>query len=152
MSGLFGPSTWGVRRDAHERGGSPEEPWTSRHLRDVPSLPSRILHPFHPPASRPRPRPAGAVAETALSPRRLASLPGPYPFHPWDTRTNHPPAPQPAIRLISFDRHSATRVDTSTTAIPPFFIATLAPVSRPTSAEKTGSCPTSNTSPRPAAR
>src|ERR1700743_3741157 len=74
MSGLFGPSTWGVRRDAHEAWGTREEVWGSRHLRDVPSLPSRSLHPFHTRPSRPRPQPARAVAETALSPRRLASL------------------------------------------------------------------------------
>ena len=59
---------------------------------------------------------------------------------------------QPAMRRSSFGRQSATSVDPSTTAIPPFFIATFAPVSRPTSAEKSGSCPTSSTSPRPATR
>ena len=54
-----------------------------------------------------------------------------------------------AIAASSVGRSRASSVVPSTIASPPFFIFTLAPVRRATSPEKSGSWPTSRTSPRP---
>src|SRR3954452_13318670 len=69
IGGVFGPSTFRVRRKAHEAWGTCAEVWSSWNFphvsRNGVGAPSHLSYPR---PSHPRPQPARAVGETALSP------------------------------------------------------------------------------------
>ena len=141
-------------RQVLARPGGAEQPTSASGRRSAPSPSSAscVLAARRRRAPRPVPAAARATAAERSATRSPSTRPSLAPASVekrqsltagvlFAARRRSPPAPSAAAGRPS--------VLPSTIASPPFFIFTLAPVSRATSSEKSGSWPTSSTSPRP---